>query len=104
MLEAQGAPYECGAGSRVRRQTAAGSIPCLLAEIGPPLLSRCRWMLLLQAAPAGDPVSTSWDPGLAAAMSAEGHAAYGEAVGDQLLADLAAYGPVPTGRSSGFSV
>ena len=42
---------------------------------------------------AGDPVNTPWDPGLAEAMSVEGHAVYEETVGDQLLADLAGYGP-----------
>jgi uncharacterized protein (TIGR02679 family) len=41
---------------------------------------------------AGVPVNTPWDPGLAEAMSVEGHAVYEETVADQLLADLAGYG------------
>ncbi len=41
----------------------------------------------------GDPVDTPWDPGLRETMRAEGHAVYEETVGDQLLADLAGYGP-----------
>jgi uncharacterized protein (TIGR02679 family) len=53
-------------------------------------LSTCAGVRL-----AGDPVSTPWDPGLAEAMSVDGHAVYEETVGDQLLADLAGYGPVP---------
>jgi len=50
---------------------------------------------------AGDPVSTPWDPGLAEAMRAEGHAVYEETVGDQLLADLAGYGP---GAARGYGI
>ena len=41
----------------------------------------------------GDPVDTPWDPGLRETMRAGGHAVYEETVGDQLLADLAGYGP-----------
>jgi len=50
---------------------------------------------------AGDPVNTPWDPGLAEAMSVEGHAVYEETVGDQLLADLAGYGP---GAARGYGI
>jgi uncharacterized protein (TIGR02679 family) len=39
----------------------------------------------------GEPVKAPWDPGLLEAMRVTGHAVYEETLGDQLLADLAAY-------------
>jgi uncharacterized protein (TIGR02679 family) len=41
----------------------------------------------------GKPLPTSWDPGLADAMTATGQVVYEEVVADQLISDLAASGP-----------
>ena len=41
----------------------------------------------------GEPVNAPWDPELPEAMRAAGHAVYEETLGDELLADLAEYGP-----------